>query len=648
MINSIIRTLANNSIADAVYREINNRSTRFYHYYGRTNSWYNDLIPEIPQDSISYEKQVRDEIIIMKEISPADVAYVIPRIDWVTGTVYDQYDDSYSKRILGVNITDGGTGYTTHDVVIGTDLPVSTAVTVGTQYFHTYGGTGYLYTVKTLGTTAANHTAFDALSPITIGTIYTHGTATLECVGFQAKATAYTDTSGTYNTKVTSVQMTDYGSGYTYAPAVTFSGGTGATATAVMAIDSYSTYSLPSSKFYVFNASNNNIYICLDNNKGGQSTVAPTGLTYVTTADGYTWKYVASVSATSKFTTSAWLPIFTYTKNKYSPTGSIVSVRVDSGGSGYTSPSITINGDGSGASLAPQVTNGTITGVTINNAGTNYSYINLVITDSTGTGASISASLFTGIVNDSAQELAESNTIAGEILSIPVVSGGKSYTTATVTITGDGSGATATATISSGRISKINIVTRGSNYNWATITITGDGYGASARAVLSPSIGLGKDPVNDLFARALMFYSSSVNGTVQGITLTNDYRQYGIIKDPTRYSDNYYLTANFATACWYVKTSSLVPSTIYADDIVTAYSNSVTYSFRVEYINGQDVLLIPINNGVPISGMQFSKGSVYFTASSVVPPNVNKYSGDLMTINNQNAMSGIVRTVINL
>ena len=55
------------------------------------------------------------------------------------------------------------------------------------------------------------------------------------------------------------------------------------------------------STFYVLN-SNNNVYKCLDNNGGANSTVEPTGTStsILTTGDGYKWKYMYSLSASQQ------------------------------------------------------------------------------------------------------------------------------------------------------------------------------------------------------------------------------------------------------------------------------------------------------------------------------------------------------------
>jgi hypothetical protein len=73
------------------------------------------------------------------------------------------------------------------------------------------------------------------------------------------------------------------------------------------------------------------------------------------------------------------------------PKGSITSITVDSKGSGYTLPTITISdvwGTGSGALASAVLVGGSISSITVTNGGTGYSAPIVTITDSTGTGAS--------------------------------------------------------------------------------------------------------------------------------------------------------------------------------------------------------------------------------------------------------------------
>ena len=78
------------------------------------------------------------------------------------------------------------------------------------------------------------------------------------------------------------------------------------------------------------------------------------------------------------------------------PRGPVALFTVDSGGSGYTAPVVTIDdvyGTGSGATASATVANGVITAIVVVTPGTGYSAPLVTITDATGGGAAATASI---------------------------------------------------------------------------------------------------------------------------------------------------------------------------------------------------------------------------------------------------------------
>jgi len=153
--------------------------------------------------------------------------------------------------------------------------------------------------------------------------------------------------------------------------------------------------------FYVRNRYDQ-VFKCLWNNNGGPSTFEPifapgtygTNNIFSNAGDGYKWKYIYTVDASSKktFMDSTWMPVPVgiNTPDPYNTTagiGSIDVVNVTNGGSGYdpinTFIVANIIGDGVGASAnvtAQQVSNGQITDIVVGNAGSNYTNANVTIT----------------------------------------------------------------------------------------------------------------------------------------------------------------------------------------------------------------------------------------------------------------------------
>ena len=164
-------------------------------------------------------------------------------------------------------------------------------------------------------------------------------------------------------------------------------------------VDGYPIY-----QFYVKNTYDQ-VFKCLWNNNGQASTQMPFFQpgTYGTdnifqSTDGYKWKYMYTVSTglKVKFMDSSWIPV-PIGANTPNPLltnagyGDIEVINVTNGGSGYdpanATISVTVTGDGTGASGTAVVSGGVITDVIVTNTGSNYSYANVAITSTSGSNA---------------------------------------------------------------------------------------------------------------------------------------------------------------------------------------------------------------------------------------------------------------------
>ena len=149
--------------------------------------------------------------------------------------------------------------------------------------------------------------------------------------------------------------------------------------------DDQDTNLLESDDFYVV-TEDYNVYKVLNNAGGTASTTKPSGVSTspFTTADGYIWKYMYSVSTAKalKFLTNEYIPVQTLASDDGSDQwdvqaaaidGGIHVVNVTAGGSAYGSaPAVTITGDGTGATANSTITAGVVTAVTITNPGSGY------------------------------------------------------------------------------------------------------------------------------------------------------------------------------------------------------------------------------------------------------------------------------------
>jgi hypothetical protein len=149
--------------------------------------------------------------------------------------------------------------------------------------------------------------------------------------------------------------------------------------------DDTDTNLLESDNFYVI-TEDYNVYKCLWNASGAASTTKPTGVSTspFTAADGYIWKYMYTVTTAKalKFLTTSYIPVELLASDggedqwdvqTAAVDGGIHVIKVTAGGSGYASaPSVTITGDGTGATANSTITANVVTAVTITAAGTGY------------------------------------------------------------------------------------------------------------------------------------------------------------------------------------------------------------------------------------------------------------------------------------
>jgi hypothetical protein len=139
--------------------------------------------------------------------------------------------------------------------------------------------------------------------------------------------------------------------------------------------------SLLDSTFYVM-SSTYNVYKVLDNNSNAASTTEPTGTStaVLTTADGYKWKYMYTLSATqqSNFLSTDFMAVETNsTVSAAAVDGAVRIVKIKSAGTGGTNGThtgIAIRGDGSSGTVSVTVAGGVITAVTVTNVGSGYTF----------------------------------------------------------------------------------------------------------------------------------------------------------------------------------------------------------------------------------------------------------------------------------
>lgn len=260
-------------------------TAKHYLFIGRTLPWNNDTLPDEPSDSLALELQSRRDMLALKRIQGSDTSLGIVNRAWTSGRYYDMYRHDYNGTTAGVdNVTGAATApaslWDANFYVVTEDFNI---------YKCLYNGGGVASTVKPTGTSASQFSTADgyvwkymgtipssaatkfqtnnfapvkyvganpgagdsyynqylveqaavdgAINFITvdaIGSGYASSSSSIPVTitgdGTGATATASSNASG----RITSINITDPGSGYTWATVTIGGGGTGATATAMI------------------------------------------------------------------------------------------------------------------------------------------------------------------------------------------------------------------------------------------------------------------------------------------------------------------------------------------------------------------------------------------------------------------------------
>lgn len=363
--------------------------------------------------------------------------------------------------------------------------------------------------------------------------------------------------------------------------------------------------SLFDGRFYVI-TDEYHVYKCLRTGRDSSgavvaSTVKPTGTsasTLVETSDsaaaagrGYIWKYMYTISAseTIKFVTNDFIPVKTL--------GAQTEI------------------DGSSAGMGSSATD-----------------------------------------DGSGQWDVENGAVDGAIYHVRVDAGGSGYNDGTYTsvaIDGDGSSGACTVVVDSGVVSHVTVTTVGSGYKRASIDIAGitgigSGTNASVTPIISPIIGHGADPVQELGGNYVIVNSRLEFAEGSGdFPIDNDFRRIGLIQDPFTVGTTTVATASTLSAYHKMTLSSV--SGLSADDIImnaSADGAGVAVA-RILSISGTVVSFIPSVNSeggyvdFAAADTVYKSGSSIGSVSSVDAtfPEVEKYSGQIMYVENRGAVS---------
>jgi hypothetical protein len=402
---------------------------------------------------------------------------------------------------------------------------------------------------------------------------------------------------------------------------------------------------------YVMN-SFRNVYKCLANSAGANSTVEPTG-DYntsngnIATSDGYIWKYMFNVQPSNKFLDSDWIPVpssitaLDYGTNSTGVVeGELTTIVVTSNGVNYRqATNVRVNGFTSGQTTLRLSSTSLILNVFSIPALSNLA--NMTIS---GTGIQTGTYILS---------IANANGVI--TLSSPTTSFGGNANNIIIStriyIDGDGVGAEANAVLSNtsinvidtqANIARINVTTIGTNYSRANAYVYGSGTGALARVILAPKFGHGFNSAKDLQANSAMVSVriGEIDSTENGlISVDTSFRQISLIQNPYKYNANSILKFTEANSVISQTTNlEVIAGPSYTLKEFVYQGSSINDPIAYGFVNDQtsnEVRITKVKgrfiNGLPLIG---STSGVSRTVTGITNPELEPYSGDILYTKN--------------
>ena len=355
----VLRRLGRVELARTFHRDVRNRNDYFHFAVGRTEAWTDDSSPEIPIDNDSYVSKFRRSMMFTQQIDSADVCLLAKRVNWATGTVYDEYDDNISssnQSFTGAsNLADALFFVVTDEFKVykcisnnnngqSTVKPTST----GTSVFELADNYNWKFMFQI---SASDQNKFLDADFIPVRKLT--GNPTHDVTG-----------------EVDSITITAGGTGYTSVPTVVIQGDGDGLAAGTATIS------------------------------GG----AVTGVTITASGSGYSFAFItfsggggSGAAGSVNLGDADALPALQSAVEGAAVSGTLDRVIVTTAGQDYAENDVqvTVTGDGTGAEASAKVNaaTGAITSVRVTNPGSGYSYaeISIVNTSAPGTGATARA-----------------------------------------------------------------------------------------------------------------------------------------------------------------------------------------------------------------------------------------------------------------
>ena len=376
--------------------------------------------------------------------------------------------------------------------------------------------------------------------------------------------------------------------------------------------------------YFVSEPSGSDLYVykCINDGSMGECTGTDSTVSPVTASgtsvsipdnasDNYRWKFLYSITnyTSNKFYDSTWIPVYRTGSggslqtnvNTAATDGAIDHIKVTNVGSGYTSPpTVTINGDGTGASAIAVVK---------------------------------------GLSGSSSSAMGSSSSAGFECVDTSSSSSSSPALSSSSSSSGD------PCTEVANTIIEIIMINRGSGYTNATATLSGGGgSGATLKPIISPKWGHGYDPVKELAANSVMVVGRFDGTEGDVISAENDFNQFGLVVNPTVYG-----TKTIATGSVYSQAtvlnitdagSGLNAGTYSADAAITGDSSGAT-ALVVEWeatTSSAGVLTLSNVDGT-FQASESINSTPAHTITTITNPGLETGSGEIILTDSVSAVS---------
>ena len=221
--------------------------------------------------------------------------------------------------------------------------------------------------------------------------------------------------------------------------------------------------------------------------------------------------------------------------------------------------------------------------------------------------------------------------VNGALDTILIAAAGSNFTLSSgstisaIPIRGDGSGGVASVTIASGSITAVSVTTAGTGYTYAYIrdadiiaatNAAGAGSGSNLQVIIPPKGGHGYNAIQELGGFYVMMNKSLVGleGT-SDITVSNDFRRIGLLRNPTNFGTTTIASADTRRQL-YAAVFSSVSGTFTADEEINQATTGAVGKV-VEY-DATNKLLYWYQTRFPDVGTDTSGNATAFSGANAI------------------------------